>query len=135
MSAESDPNGLSPHEPGAKLDAGKNRVGMVLAGFADALESVGRVGTQGAQKYTDGGWKLVPNGYNRYTDAMWRHWLKEQKESVDKDSGLSHQAHLCWNALARLQIMIDSQSTEKESLPEPNFSAPLQQNSAPMKEG
>lgn len=30
---------------------------------------------------------------------------------------------------------LSSQSTEKESLPEPNSSAPLQQNSVPTKEG
>ena len=34
---EQDPNGKSPHELGAKLDAGKIRPGLVLGGFARAL--------------------------------------------------------------------------------------------------
>lgn len=121
---EQDPNGKLPHEPGAKLDAGKPRVGMVLAGFADALESVARVGTYGALKYTTDGWKSVPDGFNRYTDAMWRHWIRESKESHDPSTGLLHAAHLAWNALSRLQLLIDSLPTE-ESQQVPTTSAHL----------
>ena len=36
-----------------KNDAGKNRLGLVLGGFADALEDVGLVGTYGASIYSD----------------------------------------------------------------------------------
>ena len=42
---EADPNGRHPNEAGAKLDAGKNRLGLVLCGFARALQEVGKVGT------------------------------------------------------------------------------------------
>lgn len=35
---EHDPTGRSAHEPGAKLDAGKPRCGLVLGGFSRALE-------------------------------------------------------------------------------------------------
>ena len=37
MSLERDPHGKSQHEAGAKLDDGKNRLGLVLNGFAHAL--------------------------------------------------------------------------------------------------
>jgi len=74
---ERDPHGADPHTPGAKLDAGKTRAGLVLGDFARALEQVSRVGTFGAQKYTDHGWLSVPGGVGRYTDAMLRHWLAE----------------------------------------------------------
>lgn len=47
---EADPNGKKPNEVGAKLDAGKNRLGLVLGGFARALQEIGRVGTYGANK-------------------------------------------------------------------------------------
>lgn len=95
------------HAPGAKLDAGKPRPGLVLGAFARALEAVARVGTFGASKYSDSGWLHVPNGHERYTDAMLRHYVAEAKgELNDSDSGLSHAAHLAWNALARLELML-----------------------------
>ena len=104
---EQDPEGKSCHEPGAKLDAGKTRLGLVLLGFSHALEEVGKVGTYGAKKYTDNGWLQVPDGFNRYTDAMLRHILKEAgNELTDPDTELLHAAHAAWNALARLELII-----------------------------
>lgn len=103
---EHDPHGRAPNTPGAKLDAGKNRLGLVMLGFSRALEQVGRVGTFGAAKYTDNGWVHVPNGIDRYTDAMLRHILKESQEATDPDSQLLHAAHAAWNALARLDLML-----------------------------
>lgn len=107
MSPELDPSGLSPHAPGAKLDAGKNRVGLVLGGFPRALLAVSRIGTFGAGKYTDNGWVSVENGQARYTDAMLRHHLWEATgELRDADSGLLHAAHRAWNALAVLELQL-----------------------------
>jgi hypothetical protein len=105
---ESDPTGLDPHSPGAKLDEGKNRLGLVLGGFAKALEEVGKVGTYGAEKYSPDGWKSVPNGVERYEDAMLRHWVEQHLgERVDPATGLRHQAQLVWNALAVLELMLE----------------------------
>lgn len=103
---EFDPNGLSPQSPGAKLDAGKNRLGLVLGDFSQALWEVGLVGTFGAAKYSDGGWLAVENGSQRYLDALYRHLLLMQTESHDVQSGLRHLSHLAWNALAILEIEI-----------------------------
>lgn len=104
---ESDPNGKKPNEAGAKLDAGKNRLGLVLCGFARALQEVGKVGTYGANKYTDNGWMEVPDGERRYTDAMLRHLLHEATgEEHDPETWLHHAAHCCWNALARLDLAL-----------------------------
>ncbi len=102
---EQDPNGINQHAPGAKLDAGKPMAG-VLGDFGLALMAVAEVGTFGANKYTRGGWQSVPNGIERYTDAAWRHLLKEPLEPLDDDSGLSHAAHMAWNALARLELQL-----------------------------
>ena len=103
----STPDGKDQHEPGAKLDAGKVRAGLVLGGFSRALHEVSKVGTYGANLYTPYGWTKVENGEERYTDAMLRHFLREAKgEMKDPESNLSHAAHLAWNALARLDIMI-----------------------------
>ena len=104
---ELDPTGKSAHQPGAKLDAGKNRLGLVLGDFALALEHVGRVGTFGARKYSDHGWLTVPNGQERYTDAMYRHLMREASgEDIDFDTSLLHAAHAAWNALARLELAL-----------------------------
>jgi len=104
---EKDPHGKNAHAPGAKLDAGKTRLGLVLLGFARALQAVGEVGTFGARKYTDDGWVEVENGQARYTDALLRHLMSESRgEKLDPDSGLRHAAQVAWNALARLDIEI-----------------------------
>ena len=111
---EADPSGLSPHTPGAKLDAGKPMPGLVLGDFARALQAVTDVGTYGARKYTPHGWVSVDNGISRYTDAMHRHLLKEAVgESRDADTGLLHAAHAAWNALARLDLMLREQEKVK----------------------
>ena len=109
---EVDPNGLSPHTPGAKLDRGKNRLGLVLMDFASALIEVGKVGTYGAKKYTDHGWVSVPDAEQRYTDALFRHLLAEGNgEMKDPDTQLLHAAHAAWNALARLRFILERQQT------------------------
>lgn len=112
---EQDPQGIDQHSPGAKLDAGKNRLGLVLGGFPNALQAVGEVGTFGAAKYTDDGWKHVDNGVERYTDAMLRHQFKEMAgEDFDPDSEKIHAAHTAWNALARLELIINQREESKD---------------------
>lgn len=103
---EVDPTGRSANDAGAKLDSGKVMADL-LQDFNKALIAVAEVATFGANKYSRGGWKSVPDGYNRYSAAMMRHWLKEKDEDTDQDSGLLHQAHLAWNALARLQFLLE----------------------------
>lgn len=120
MSGELDPTGLGAHIPGAKLDAGKNRLGLVLGGFAGALEAVGRVGTFGAAKYSDGGWLHVPVARERYTDAFLRHIMRDLAgEQDDPETGLLHAAHAAWNALARLQLILNEETNhEQPSMPQ-----------------
>jgi len=114
-SGESDPNKLDQHTKGAKLDAGKLRASLVLGGFSNALTEVVRVGTDGAKKYTDNGWKSVPNGIERYTDAMHRHQLAEWGgEYLDKETEIVHAAHLAWNALARLELILMKNKSSDE---------------------
>jgi hypothetical protein len=101
-----DPNGIPQHEPGAKLDANKPRAALVLGGFSRALRAVSEVGTYGAKKYSPNGWRSVPNGIQRYSDAMVRHLLAEPETDIDPESGLLHAAHAAWSALARLELML-----------------------------
>ena len=107
VEGKKDPNGLDAHDPGAKLDAEKVRLGLVLHGFSRALLAVGKVGTYGAAKYSDNGWMQVDDGQRRYTDAMYRHLMSEASgEDCDYESNLLHAAHTAWNALARLELML-----------------------------
>lgn len=104
---ETDPTGRAQNTPGAKVDAGKNRLGLVLGAFSRSLQAVGQVGTFGAQKYTDNGWISVPDGERRYLDAMLRHTFDEAAgQARDPQTELLHAAHTAWNALARLDLIL-----------------------------
>lgn len=97
---ETDPAGLTPDTPGAKLDAGKPKAAQILGMFARALWAVAEVGTFGAEKYSMGGWQSVPDGENRYADAGMRHFLKgAMGETTDPDSELLHLSHEAWNCI------------------------------------
>ena len=106
---EVDPTGRKPNEPGAKLDSGKAPLWRGAIGyFPRALEAVSEVSAFGASKYAWKGWVTVPDGENRYSDALLRHLTYEAKgEDIDQDSGLLHAAHAAWNALARLELRLN----------------------------
>lgn len=103
--SERDPQGLNASTPGAKLDSGKQRPWLVLRmGFGRALQAVTRIGTKGAGKYSDNGWKSVQNGYARYMEAFGRHQDALDLGKVLDDglggTGESHIACMAWNLLA-----------------------------------
>jgi hypothetical protein len=104
--------------PGAvKYDAGKAPVFRgAVAYFPRAIQAVAAVSAFGATKYAWEGWRHVPDGLNRYSDAMVRHLVEEGKgQIVDDDSGLLHASHVAWNALARLEKIIEQQETNSET--------------------
>jgi len=114
ITAEADPHGKTAHEPGAKLDAGKICVFRGAIGyFPRAIEQVAAVSTFGARKYAWKGWESVPDGVDRYSDAMGRHLIEEGGGEVyDRDSGLLIAAHTAWNALARLELMLKEKTVD-----------------------
>jgi hypothetical protein len=76
---------------GKKLDAGKPRWSLVPM---REMESVVRVLTMGANKYSDDNWQRLPNLRERYFSAGMRHliaWFCGEKK--DAESGESHLAH------------------------------------------
>lgn len=104
---ETDPNGKSLNEPGAKADAGKLRPSLIIKDMANAILAVTKIATDGAIKYTRGGWIVVPEAEARYEDAHLRHMLKRfAGEEIDSDSHSLHLAHEAWNALAKLELHI-----------------------------
>lgn len=113
-SYETEPNGLSPHTAGAKLDAGKNRLGLVMADFANAIQQVGLVATLGALKYTASGWVSVDKGKERYSDALFRHLVAHAAGEKLDGSGLLHLAHAAWNVLAVLELELRTLTPEQK---------------------
>ncbi len=69
------------------------------------VEDVVRVFTAGAQKYGVDHWQKLPNGYQRYKAAMFRHLLEFEKGNwTDEETGCIHLAQVVWNAIALLHI-------------------------------
>lgn len=105
---EADPHGLDASAPGAKLDAGKTRPWLCLAGFSRAFEAVAEVTTVGAAKYSDNGWMEAPDGEARYMEAFGRHMLAlgrgEVFDNGPKGTGARHKAQMIWNLLASLEL-------------------------------
>lgn len=105
---EADPTGRKASDPGAKLDDGKIMTSLLLD-FNKAILAVAEVATIGAKKYSRGGWREVPDGYNRYTDAMLRHLFADGDYDDGKGgTNLLHDAQVAWNALARLQLRLSN---------------------------
>ena len=101
--------------PGAKADAGKPDPTLILNSMPRALMALATVGTFGANKYSRDGWLEVPNGEQRYAAAQDRHrFLRCQGEPMDTESGLDHEFHEAWNALAKLELKL--RRLEKENV-------------------
>ena len=97
-----------PSDPGVKNDNGKTQLLLLLLSyFPRALEATCDVSTFGAEKYCPYGWESVDSGRLRYSEALIRHVFAEVRgEEIDPDSGLYHDAHVAWNALARLELRL-----------------------------
>jgi hypothetical protein len=88
---------------GIKDDSGKLEYSLLPWG---ALEQITKVLMHGARKYDRGNWKKVER--IRYEDALMRHYAAwKQGEALDKDTGLSHLAHLGCCALFLLELYKD----------------------------
>ncbi len=83
------------HTPGAKDDEGKLPLSIVPG---EAIEAIARVLQFGKGKYTESGWKEVPNAEKRYLDACLRHLIAVLKgEAFDPETGFHHLDHALTN--------------------------------------
>lgn len=103
------------HAPGVKLDQGKVRPDLILSGMPRAVLAVAEIATFGARKYTENGWVTVPDGVKRYTAGLDRHRLLEAVSPYDEESKFLHAAHMAWNALSRLELMLREGTSLKEN--------------------
>lgn len=80
---------------GVKDDGGKLRFDLIPPEVETALAEVL---TFGADKYTDDGWRTVPNAEKRYTAALGRHLNAAKRgETFDPESNLTHLQHALCN--------------------------------------
>jgi hypothetical protein len=85
---------------GRKNDAGKLRYDLIPP---EALEALADILTYGAQKYSPGGWKEVPDAKDRYYAALMRHLQSwRMGEQDDPESGRPHLHH----ALACITFLV-----------------------------
>lgn len=116
IKAERDPLGKSSKEPGSKLDAGKAPIYQgVLEYFPRSVQALAELSAYGANKYSWKGWEKVPDGVNRYNNALGRHIVKEAKEGMwDKEilndpkypAQVLHKTQIAWNAMAALELFL-----------------------------
>jgi hypothetical protein len=95
---------------GVKFDQGKSplRRGLIEY-FPRACLEVAKVSEFGASKYAWEGWRSVPDALERYGDAGMRHAAYAAISATDDESGLLHAAHEAWNAMARLEMLLEDE--------------------------
>jgi hypothetical protein len=87
---------------GLKKDKGKLRYDLLPV---KPVESVVRVLTQGAEKYSDWNWLSVPNAKERYYAATLRHILRWRQGFLkDKQTKQSHLSHAICSLLFLLHF-------------------------------
>lgn len=69
------------------------------------VEQVVKVLHAGAKKYGPNNWKNLPDAYQRYKGAMFRHLVEVEKgNAIDEDTGCFHIAQVVTNALFMLHV-------------------------------
>lgn len=80
------------------------------------IEKIVKVYTAGSEKYGENTWQSLPNGYDRYKAALFRHLLEYEKgHEVDEETGCEHLSQVAWNAIAMMHC---APKWETESLKE-----------------
>ena len=87
---------------GPKYDKGKLRYTLIPP---EALKGLAEVLTFGADKYEANSWTRVPNGKERYLDALYRHLEAYRSgEILDPESKLHHLKHALCNVAFVLSL-------------------------------
>lgn len=85
---------------GVKYDGEKPRLNLLMQEVPYGLEQLALSLQLGEAKYGRGNWRNVENKEDRYLAALLRHLVAYNKgERLDKESGLSHLAHVACNAM------------------------------------
>jgi hypothetical protein len=99
-----------------KHDTGKAPIARGFARyFPRAIEATALISQFGFDKYKEwGGWKKVPDAFNRYDDAHGRHDNALQRgETHCPESHKLHLAHRAWNAMATLELYLIEEEAKR----------------------
>lgn len=89
---------------GVKNDFQDNKLRWDLLPLEE-IEEVVKVFHAGAKKYGPNRWQNLPDAYNRYKAAMFRHLMEvERGNAKDEDTGCLHMAQVVTNALFMLHV-------------------------------
>lgn len=99
---------ISKSQKGVKTNNLKPQMSLLFKQFPKALEAVVLCSQYGHEKYKETdedylNYTRVDGGSKTYADAGLRHRLEQGNDS---ESGLPHQFHVAWNALAELELWI-----------------------------
>ena len=102
---------------GIKYDSQKPLIYVILKQFPNALALVAKCSEYGHNKYIENdanwdNWKQLENAEFRYSNAMIRHAIAEGN---DEESKLPHAAHAAWNALARLEKILENEKNKTKT--------------------
>jgi len=110
---ETDDSEYGVGDDGVKYDNGKLRYDLIPV---EALESIIKVYTMGAEKYADRNWEKGMS-WGRVFGAVMRHaWAFWRGEEFDQESGLPHMAHAGWGCLALLHYAKYNKDKDDRSL-------------------
>ena len=102
-------NMTSSDKAGLKYDGDKLKYHLVPP---EAIGALAAVLTFGANKYTESGWRTVPNAKPRYFSAAMRHlwsWWNPLEPDFDEESGYSH----LWHALTNIAFLTTIEQQEE----------------------
>lgn len=109
---------------GKKADSGKAPVAQGgFLYFPRAIAAVSRCSEYGRKKYntvySERNFMYVEDGVGRYTDGMLRHLGGEMLDAggIDPETNLPHAYAVAWNALARLEIMLEAEAASASAEP------------------
>ena len=98
---------------GVKSDKGKPLLYVIFKQFPNALAGVATCSKFGHDKYELNGdwdnWRRLEDAEFRYSNALIRHTVADGE---DPESGILHAAHAAWNALARLELMLQNKKSK-----------------------
>lgn len=86
----------------------------VLQDFSLVLTELVKLMTFGEKKHGKGTWLTVENGIEEYTNAFFRHILKEKIEDVDPETKILHEVATLFNTLARTELRLRKEKTDNE---------------------
>jgi hypothetical protein len=105
---------------GIKFNDKKSKLHLIFRQFPRAISKITDLSQYGHLKYSEGdedyqNFSRVPEADTAYQDAMLRHISDMYSKGEIDESGFHHKAHIAWNALADLELILRKQEHESKT--------------------